>query len=135
MSWIRALAAAGLSVLFPGAGHALLRDWLRTILFATLFLTALLVFIPHEAVLDASSTVQMVEVTRSEMGTLDQFLLSFIVVFAAVDASFRALDIPPGRSSDGEGPSCPECGRALDEDLEFCHWCTTRLEHPAPEES
>jgi hypothetical protein len=27
----------------------------------------------------------------------------------------------------GTARSCPECGRPLDDDLEFCHWCSTRL--------
>jgi hypothetical protein len=26
-----------------------------------------------------------------------------------------------------EGATCPHCGKELDEDLEFCHWCTADL--------
>lgn len=135
MSWLRALAAAGLSILFPGAGHAVLREWLRAILFATLFLSSLLVFLPIESMGDAGTTIDMLEVAYAEMDTISQFAISFIVVFAAVDAAFRALDFPPGRDETVEGPTCPECGRSLDEDLEFCHWCTTRLDSTPGSES
>jgi predicted amidophosphoribosyltransferase len=31
-----------------------------------------------------------------------------------------------GSSTDGQ--HCPSCGKELDEDLDFCHWCTQRLD-------
>ncbi|MFB6090772.1 MAG: zinc ribbon domain-containing protein [Halobellus sp.] len=36
-----------------------------------------------------------------------------------------------GGTADGEpmdGAACPNCGKELDPDLDFCPWCTTRLD-------
>ena len=130
MTWIRALAAAGLSVFFPGAGHALIRDWARALLFAGLFVLTAVFFFPLESLSAADSVSEATTIFEAETSRINQFMLSFIVFFAAVDSALRALGYPPGADSNGgsDGPSCPECGRELDEDIEFCHWCTTRLE-------
>ena len=134
MTWLRALAAAGLSVFLPGAGHALLRDWLRALLFAGLFVSALYVFLPTQQLSAAGSMTAAMNVATSELSRLDRFVLSFIIMFAAIDAGFRAMGFPPDASNDGDGPACPHCGRGLDEDLEFCHWCTEPLEADADAE-
>ncbi|RQG88926.1 zinc ribbon domain-containing protein [Natrarchaeobius halalkaliphilus] len=136
MTWLRALAAAGLSVLLPGAGHALIRDWLRTLVFAGLYLTAAVLFLPSpEQIAAAGSITDSMELVTQEIDTMGQFILSFIVLFAAIDATFRSLGFPPGSNSKAaDGPTCPHCGKELDQDLSFCHWCTTRLEPQDPEE-
>ncbi|WP_293028551.1 zinc ribbon domain-containing protein [Natronococcus sp.] len=38
-------------------------------------------------------------------------------------------------STDDDAPSCPHCGKELDPDLEFCHWCTTPLDEDDGEEA
>ncbi|RQH03237.1 zinc ribbon domain-containing protein [Natrarchaeobius oligotrophus] len=136
MTWLRALAAAGLSVLLPGAGHALIKDWLRMLVFSGLYFTAVVLFLPPPNEIAAvGSLTESMEFVASEIDTMGQFVLSFIVLFAAIDATFRALGFPPGSNGDSaDGPSCPHCGKELDEDLSFCHWCTTRLEPEEPEE-
>ena len=130
MTWIRALFAAGLSLVFPGAGHALLRDWIRAAFFGGLFVMTVALFVPLEALSDAGSFGETVEVLN-DLDWIVQFSLSFVLLLAAVDAGFRAMGFPPGEESTTEGPTCPHCGKPLDEDLAFCHWCTTRLEPPA----
>ena len=49
-----------------------------------------------------------------------------VAVCSAIDAYWfgRRAD----RGPDSEAPGCPNCGRELDEELEFCHWCTVELE-------
>ncbi|SDQ29431.1 zinc ribbon domain-containing protein [Natronobacterium texcoconense] len=129
MTWLRALAAGGLSVLFPGAGHALIRDWLRAFVFAGLYLSAVAIFLPPaEQVTAAESITEMGETVAEGTDSIGQFALMFVALFAAIDATFRALGFPPEGPDATDGPTCPECGKELDEDLEFCHWCTTRLE-------
>lgn len=131
--WIRAIAAAGLSLLFPGAGHVLLRDWVRALLFAGLFTTAVALLLPVDPLAAAGSIGDVRTILLAEPRTT-QFVLGFMLVFAAADAGFRALGFPPGsRSATTDGPACPSCGRELDTDLEFCHWCTTRIEWEEPE--
>ncbi|MFP8952925.1 zinc ribbon domain-containing protein [Natrialbaceae archaeon A-arb3/5] len=137
MTWFRAILAAGLSVLLPGAGHALIRDWLRTLVFAGLYLSAIAIFFPAPDQLTAAESFsESIAMVTDELGTMGQLAFSFIVLFAAIDAAFRALGFPPnsGASGSADGPTCPECGKELDEDLAFCHWCTTRLEPKNPEE-
>ncbi|AFZ72262.1 DUF7575 domain-containing protein [Natronobacterium gregoryi] len=136
MQWLRALAAGGLSILLPGAGHALIRDWLRAFVFAGLYLSAIVIFLPSPDQLTAAeSLTEMGELVSAETDSIGQFALSFIALFAAIDATFRAFGVPPDNTEGAEGPTCPECGKELDEDLEFCHWCTTRLESAEPDES
>lgn len=137
MTWLRALLAAGLSVLMPGAGHALVRDWLRAVGFAGLFLAASAILLPIDQVAalgpitSSGDLSKYATVMTEETGQMTQFFLSFIALFAAIDATFRALGFPPG-GTDDDGATCPHCGKEIDEELEFCHWCTTRLD-PDPE--
>ncbi|WP_222920025.1 zinc ribbon domain-containing protein [Natrinema sp. SYSU A 869] len=139
MTWLRALLAAGLSVIMPGAGHVLVRDWLRAALFAGLFLSVSAFFLPIDQLAAAGPITNVNEINAyadimaEETDAMAQFFLSFIALFAAIDATFRALGYPPRGADDTEGPTCPECGKGIDDDLEFCHWCTTRLEPVEPE--
>ena len=46
--------------------------------------------------------------------------------------------VAPGRTtgeqeSGSVGAECPECGKELDPDLDFCPWCTTRLDETGEE--
>ena len=135
MTWIRALAAAGLSVFFPGAGHALIRDWARALLFAGLFVLTAVFFFPLESLSTAGSLSEATTIFENETSRVTQFMLTFIVLFAAVDSALRSLGYPAeANQGGGDGVSCPHCGKELDEDLEFCHWCTTRLEPETEDE-
>ncbi len=139
MTWIRALLAAGLSVIMPGAGHVLVRDWLRAAAFAALFLSASVLFLPLEQIAQAGpitsyeQAFEQAEIMTEETDAMAQFLLSFIALFAAVDATVRALGYRSGGADAADELTCPECGKEVDDDLEFCHWCTTRLEPAEPE--
>ncbi len=130
MKWARAFAAAGVSVFLPGAGHALLRDWRRAALFGLMYVSAIVLFLPSiQELVSAESTMDALALATTELDIFGQFALSFVVFFAAVDAGFRALGFPPGSNqASGDVPACPECGREVDPELDFCHWCTTRLE-------
>ena len=118
-------------MLLPGAGHVILRDWLRALLFAGLYFVTFYLFFPIERLAAAGSFSEMMEIS-TEVDTLSHVTVLFVTLLAAFDATFRALGFPPDSTQSGDGPTCPECGKELDEDLEFCHWCTTRLE-PTPE--
>lgn len=129
MSVARALVAAALSLVLPGAGHAYLRDWLRAALFAGFFLAALALFVPLEVLTEAASLSGVLDGLRAETSVMDRFLVAFVVFFCAVDAGLRGFS-GPLRDVTGDGPTCPECGKELDPDLEFCHWCTHRVNAP-----
>ncbi|MBZ6494733.1 zinc ribbon domain-containing protein [Natrinema longum] len=139
MTWLRALLAAGLSVIMPGAGHVLVRDWLRAALFAGLFLSVSAFFLPIDQLTAAGpitsydEAFEQATIMAEETDVMAQFFLSFIALFAAVDSAFRALGYLPGGNTETDESTCPECGKEIDEDLAFCHWCTTRLEPAEPE--
>ena len=133
MTWIRALAAVGLSIFLPGAGHALIRDWARAAVFAGLFVASLVIFLPLDQLWAASADgayMDVPEILEAETTMLEQFTIMFLTLFAAIDAGFQAMGLTQsrGRSESSDVPTCPACGKPLDTDLEFCHWCTTRLE-------
>ena len=134
MTWLRALFAGGLSIFLPGAGHALIRDWLRALVFAGLYFSAVWFFFPISQMVDAASFSEGMDIANTQTDTMAQFFIMFIALFAAIDATFRAVGFPPNSSDSSDGPSCPQCGKELDDDLTFCHWCTTRLEPVDPED-
>ena len=133
MTWLRAVVAAGLSLLFPGAGHAILRDWLRALLFAGLYFVTSWYFFPTDEMAAAGSVSEMMDIA-AEVDMLSQLTVLFVSLVAAFDAIVRAYELSPDVERADSGPTCPECGKELDEDLEFCHWCTTRLEPETDEE-
>ncbi|WP_254522353.1 zinc ribbon domain-containing protein [Natrinema caseinilyticum] len=140
MTWLRALFAAGLSVIMPGAGHVLVRDWLRAALFAGIFLSASALFLPTDQIAAAgpitspNELFEQASIMAEETDAMARFFLMFIALFAAIDATFRVLRPQSGGGGDAEGTTCPQCGKEVDEDLAFCHWCTTRLEPETSDE-
>lgn len=117
--WLAALLGA----LATGLGHLYLRRWRRAIgwllaLFAT---TALFV---EPAAVDALAAGDAVE-------PVSILPILFVASLSAVDAYLLAyahnhLAARPW-TRDGKLVDCPTCGRELDPDLGFCHWCTTEI--------
>ncbi len=129
MAGNRTWLAVLLAVVQPGLGHVYLREWLRAVLWAGLFVSAVLVLFP-----EPSSSAGIVESSQQMVQEASPAALAtaaVVVVGNAVDAGLLASGWKTDHSTDGN--SCPNCGEELDEDLDFCPWCTTRLD--APEES
>lgn len=123
----RPWVAAVLSALLPGLGHLYSRMWGRAVFWFALALVATRFFMPGgavpgtlsaDALLSASSAVP-VEVV---------FVVFSISALNVFDAYLMTLRRNHHTSGDEESRSCPNCGKNLDTDLEFCHWCTTRLD-------
>lgn len=120
------LGAAALAVLLPGLGHVYARAGARALLWATLFLASLWFLGPD----GLSATVST--------GTLDPVsdspgLLLFTVAVWAVNIVDAYLTASRLNQRATQGRRCPDCGKELDADLEFCHWCTTSLDAPDAE--
>lgn len=128
----RPLIAAALS-LYPGLGHAYLRRWLRALLWFGLVVSAV-AFVAPEAALDGSVGVfEGAQMISENLSTVEEFALVSILGFSMLDAYLLAEH---GERRDDDGvPTCPHCGQELDEDLDFCHWCTSRLDEPTEEET
>jgi len=128
----RPLIAAALS-LYPGLGHAYLRRWLRALLWFGLVVSAV-AFVAPEAALDGSVGVfEGAQMISENLSTVEEFALVSILGFSMLDAYLLA-EHGERRSDDGV-PTCPHCGQELDEELDFCHWCTSRLDEPVDEET
>jgi len=133
--WLAAL----LSVVYPGLGHLYLREWLRSVLWVAIALGTVALAMPQGPASDASLTDPGSIVDASNQmtaGASPVGVLVVVVVFAscALDAYSLGRSAATRHRREAAGESvreCPHCGRELDEDLEFCHWCTTRLDDAA----
>ncbi|MFC6862383.1 DUF6677 family protein [Halomicroarcula sp. GCM10025817] len=125
--WLAAL----LAFVYPGLGHVYLREWLRAILWFGLVVstTTLLVggdVMPDELSIEAFVAASQALPLEASIALLAITALSMADAYWMATQENRATEVV-------EGDTCPNCGQELDEDLEFCHWCTTRLQ-PADSE-
>ncbi|KAB1188127.1 MULTISPECIES: zinc ribbon domain-containing protein [Haloferax] len=123
---VRPWLAALLGLVITGLGHLYLRRWRRAALWVALAFAISVFFVPTtalESLANSGSIPPLVDVlpilTVSLLSVLDAFLLGMKQVSEPRD------ETAPG---DAEAVSCPQCGREVDPALDFCHWCTTRLD-------
>lgn len=124
-----------LALVYPGLGHLYLRLWFRSLMWFGLMASSIVVLLPEAAVQqgDTGFTAAFVAV-RDGVAALpleSQLLLTSLTILQIVDAYVLARR--SGESGE-TGPECPSCGKELDEDIDFCHWCTTRLEESAADD-
>lgn len=126
----RAWLAVLLSFLVPGVGHLYLREWLRA---GFWFLTVLLagnLLIPMDAVPADGSFVEIITETYRAAPLVAKLALVGLTFLCMLDAYWLATRSRP-RSTTGAGSlTCPNCGKEVDEDLDFCHWCSAELTAP-----
>ncbi|ERH10148.1 MAG: hypothetical protein J07HX64_01918 [halophilic archaeon J07HX64] len=125
----RPVIAAAFALVVPGAGHAYARAWIRALLWAALFVTSLW-FLTPGGLLAGLPSVDVLADAYSDTPDLVLFALA-VWVMNVVDA-YLTTSRRNRRASTEQ--SCPHCGRELDSDLEFCHWCTTPIDDPDPGE-
>lgn len=111
--WLAALMA----VLVTGLGHLYLREWFRAAMWYGFAFSAALLFIPE-------STVRAVIESGARPPLAEIAPILTVQALSVIDAYRLARR---RKAMAGKVP-CPHCGRPLDEDLQFCHWCTTPLE-------
>ena len=125
--------AAALSVLIPGLGHLYLRLWGRALLWLGLSILASFLVFPSGA-LPSSASVDAILSASNALSPQATVLIFGVSMLCVIDAYMMAQRINnlltrTQRINDGESPRrCPNCGKELDPDIEFCHWCTTELE-------
>ncbi|RDZ47602.1 zinc ribbon domain-containing protein [Haloferax sp. Atlit-19N] len=144
---LRPWLAAILGLIFTGFGHIYLRRWRRAAMWVLLVLAVAALFVPSGTLeaLDAAETMSPSEFTSVLTELLPLLAVSFASVLDAFVIGFRqAAEAQAARSAvddaddsvaavsdpDSDAVTCPECGREVDADLDFCHWCTTRLDEP-----
>jgi hypothetical protein len=128
----RGLLAAVLGFLYPGLGHAYLRAWLRAVSWFLLALATAALVVPESAYTAFQNEGLQGLLSASEnFGPEVTLSLLAVRVFNVVDAYIVAVQqSSPSQPAPGEedAAACPSCGKELDEDLDFCPWCTQRLE-------
>lgn len=135
--------AAGLALLYPGLGHLYLRAWIRAVAWFGLAVVSLVVFVMPEMSAGPGNGFSAFYGEFMELPLETIFPLLVVNAFNVVDAYLVARRSvgdtqaqSPSMGDDGEAAaSCPNCGRDLDEELDFCPWCTTRLEQGDEEDS
>lgn len=125
----RPLVAAVLAVPLPGLGHAYAKAWIRALLWVALFGTSLW-FLSPDGVLGGSLSLETLEGVYSDNPDLLLFVAA-VWVMNVVDAYLTTSRL--NRRAQQE-QTCPHCGKKVDGDLEFCHWCTTPLDGPDSDE-
>ena len=131
-SWIRRrpLIASILAFVYPGLGHLYLRAWIRAVAWFGLALVTAMLVIPESALTAFESGGLQGLLEASESFPIEVTLSLLVVrVLNVIDAYLTGLrmDRPVETETDSPASTCPECGKELDEDLDFCPWCTTRL--------
>lgn len=131
-SWIqrRSIVASLLAFVYPGLGHVYLRAWLRALAWFGLALVTAAMVIPESALTAFQSGGLSGLLEASQNFPLEVTLSLFVVrILNVIDAYLTGLQRTTEPEAEPESAgSCPECGRELDEDLDFCPWCTTRLD-------
>ena len=124
----RPLVAAGLAVPLPGLGHAYARAWIRALLWVGLFGTSLWFLFPGEL----GGTLSLETLERVYSANPD--LLLFVAAVWLMNVVDAYLTTSRLNRRARQKQTCPHCGKNVDGDLEFCHWCTAPLDAPDSEE-
>lgn len=124
------LLAALLGTVVTGLGHLYLRRWLRALGWLAATIGASALFVPASTMAAIGS------------GTLTDPLSILPVVLISAASAFDAYLIAKVRNRPDDGstadavgppeaddpPACPACGKPVDPEIGFCHWCTTEFE-------
>jgi len=116
-----------LTIVVPGLGHAYLRLWGRALLWFLLVVGTLGALVPGW--FSAGSVDELLSIAEGLDPTVSLVLLG-VSVLCLADAYLMTSrhNDRARRDRTGATASCPECGRELDGDIDFCHWCTARLD-------
>ncbi|MFB6083118.1 MAG: DUF6677 family protein [Halorientalis sp.] len=128
----RPLLAAALGLVYPGLGHVYLREWARALLWFGLVVLTGSLMIPDGVYPTTFSAESLLRMSRA-IPLNAVVALSAITGMNMVDAYVLASRTDQAGRGVAAGTECPNCGREVDPDLEFCHWCTTELDGRAEE--
>ncbi|NHN65737.1 zinc ribbon domain-containing protein [Haloarcula sp. JP-Z28] len=117
--WLAALLGA----VATGFGHLYLRRWRRGLAWVGVLFGVIVLFVDPAAI-EALANWHAVDplaiapiLVIGSLNAVDAYLLAH-----AQNAVARLTFTP-----DGQRTHCPNCGKELDSDLAFCHWCTTEI--------
>ncbi|WP_411963813.1 zinc ribbon domain-containing protein [Haloferax sp. YSMS24] len=125
---VRPWLAALLGLAVTGLGHLYLRRWRRAILWVALAFSVSVLFVPTGALESLATGGQIPPV----VDVLPILAVSLVSVADAFLLGMKQVGDTEKQAAveESDTDSCPNCGRETDPELEFCHWCTTRLDEP-----
>lgn len=130
--WLAALLAA----LVTGFGHLYLRRVRRAVGWLALSFAVTVLFVDpaalDEILAGNTNPDALLAIAPSLFITALSAVDAYLLARARVTRSRSSVDDPDGTE---EAISCPHCGKDVDPELDFCHWCTTSLENPDRERS
>lgn len=122
-SWKRPWLAALLSILATGLGHAYLRRWRRAFGWIIALFGVATLFV------DPAALKTFVRGGSSDLLSVTPVLvvgsLSVVDAYVLAHAQNTMSRLTP--TQNGELTHCPDCGKELDPDLDFCQWCSADL--------
>lgn len=125
---LRPFLAALLAVVQPGLGHLYLRKWVRATLWFGLWVGTVIIVLPVPNL--TASTAGVAETLAAALNAMEgasiatRLTLLVVTTFSAVDAYWLAVK---DRAAPDAVTRCPNCGKEVDESIDFCHWCTEQL--------
>ena len=131
-----------LGLVYPGLGHVYLRRWLRALAWFVFALVTAALVVPPAAfeAFDARGMQGLMEASES-FGLEVTVSLLAVRVLNVADAYLVAVRDAAARAAaaavqgDGVVENCPNCGGELDEEIDFCPWCTMRFERESAEDA
>lgn len=118
--WLAAL----LSAIAMGLGQLYLRRWRRAIGWLVVLLGVNVVFVDQTAVTGAQNGELIAILSLLPVPIAGGLCVFDAYVLAHATNTVREHSAPVAT----EHPPCPNCGKELDPELTFCHWCTTEIE-------
>lgn len=126
----RALVAAFIGALgavigVAGLGHLFLREWKRAVAWFALSVGATVVLLL--AVFDPAQLQDPAFLMDVQQWPQNVLVPLFVLLSLSIfDAYLIGRRSAPGADLD----TCPTCGRPIDAELDFCHWCSQRFDPP-----
>jgi hypothetical protein len=138
MTGSRSIRAATLAVICPGLGHAYLRSWFWSVAWFLLGAGTIVGILGQAGIdpLGFDSPFALGGAIVAETSFVDLLIIQVIVTVNVahayalgqlVDRAALARGDESASGTDAVAP-CPACGEPLDEEIEFCHWCTYQLD-------
>jgi len=128
----RPWVAVVLAFIYPGLGHVYLREWLRALLWFGLVVSTSTLMIDQAAMAPLQGGFSLENfMTATQNVSLEASVALLAITILSMADAFWTASRGNAETEVVEGVKCPHCGKELDEDISFCHWCTTELEQPA----
>jgi hypothetical protein len=125
------LLAAFLGTAVTGLGHLYLKRWLRALgwLGAVILASALLVPESARSAISSGSVNNVASLVPVFLISAASVVDAYLIAKARRTATSSGAARQTGRSHDDGGTvACPACGKSINPELGFCHWCTTEFE-------